>query len=156
MSVFYMGFSLEDDSKEMKEEVIVQLKDDSRETRNNLMIENVGVNCFDLETEFDFWPIQHPTEPSHEDGPVQCPMPHSSRQINDERMQDKRFSDHKKSEAKSVIHKDNNALEATEPTIRSVRKRHYDHTNTIIPLLPVSPYQKTIFSKLEQVHKFES
>lgn len=66
----------------MKEEVMVQLNDDSRENTNNLMIKNVGINSFDLVTDFDFWPIQHPTEPSHEDRPVQCPMPHSSSLIN--------------------------------------------------------------------------
>ncbi|KAJ0439770.1 hypothetical protein HanHA300_Chr16g0629151 [Helianthus annuus] len=80
MSVLYMGCSLENDL-EMKEGVVIQLKDDSRESINNMMIENVGVNGFDFDTEFDFWPIQHPTEPSHEDRPVQCPMPHSSHLI---------------------------------------------------------------------------
>ncbi|KAI3671874.1 hypothetical protein L1987_87071 [Smallanthus sonchifolius] len=152
MSLVYMGFSLGDDL-EMKERRVVQMKDDTRESRNN---------GFDLETEFDFGPIQHPTEPSHEDRPVQCPMPHSSHLINDEKMQDDRFVDHKKSEAKTVLHKDNNELEVVErPAIRMVRKRHHDHTNTIIPLHPMSPmhpysHQKTVFNKLQQIHKFES
>lgn len=66
----------------MKEEVVVNLKDDSRESRNNGMIENVEIKGLDFETEFDFWPIQHPTEPSREDRPVQCPMPHSSQLSN--------------------------------------------------------------------------
>lgn len=66
----------------MKEGVVVQLKDDIIEIKNSEMVENVGINGFDLETEFDFCPIQHPTEPSHEDRPVQCPMPHSSHLIN--------------------------------------------------------------------------
>ena len=26
----------------------------------------------------EFWPIEHPMEPSDEDRPVKCPMPHSS------------------------------------------------------------------------------
>ncbi|KAI7748982.1 hypothetical protein M8C21_033899 [Ambrosia artemisiifolia] len=160
MSVVYMGCALEDDL-EMKEGVVVQLKDDRREGRNNFMIENVGINGFDLDTELDFWPIQHPTEPSYEDRPVQCPMPHSSRLIKDERMQDDRFSDQKKSKAKKVLHRDFKALEATEPALKMVRKRHHDHTNTIMPLLPTSsvyPYlhQQPIFSNLQQVPKFES
>ncbi|KAJ0435787.1 hypothetical protein HanIR_Chr17g0897231 [Helianthus annuus] len=92
-----MGLSSGDGDHEMKEGVVIQLKDDSREDQNNMMIENVGIKgieiepCFDLEPEFDFWPIQHPTEPSHEDRPVQCPMPHSSHLISDDRMQDDRF-----------------------------------------------------------------
>ncbi|KAI3796271.1 hypothetical protein L1987_38938 [Smallanthus sonchifolius] len=161
MSLVYMGFSLGDDL-EMKEGMVVQMKDDTRESSNNLKIENVEINGFDLETEFDFWPIQHPTEPSHEDRPVQCPMPHSSHLINDEKMQDDRYAGHKKFEAKTVLHKDNNELEVVErPTIKMVRKRHHDHTNTIIPLHPMSPmypysHQKTVFNKLQQIHKFES
>ncbi|KAK1425493.1 hypothetical protein QVD17_20845 [Tagetes erecta] len=138
MSVVYMGFSLEDDL-EMKEEGMVQPKIDSRENTNNLMIKNVGINSFDLVTDFDFWPIQHPTEPSHEDRPVQCPMPHSSNLINNERMQDGRFLDHKILKAKTLLCKGNNGLEARESAIRMVRKRHHDHTNTIIPLPPMSP-----------------
>ena len=31
-----------------------------------------GVEC-----EFEFWPIEHPTEPLDEDRPLKCPMPHS-------------------------------------------------------------------------------
>lgn len=77
-------------------------------------------------------------------------------------MQDRRFSDHKNSEAKTVLRIGNNGLEATKPTIRMVRKRHHDHSNTIIPLLPVSPplypylRQKSILNEPHQVHKFES
>ncbi|KAJ0462166.1 hypothetical protein HanHA89_Chr16g0680451 [Helianthus annuus] len=160
MSVLYMGCSLENDL-EMKEGVVIQLKDDSRESINNMMIENVGVNGFDFDTEFDFWPIQHPTEPSHEDRPVQCPMPHSSHLIKDERMQDDGFSDHKKPEAKPVLHRNFKALEATEPIMRMVRKRHHDHTNVFMPLLPTLPaysysHEKPVFNKLQQVPKFES
>ncbi|KAL7604849.1 hypothetical protein Lser_V15G15295 [Lactuca serriola] len=140
MSILDMGSSFLDDL-EMKEGVVVQLKDDTG---------------FDLEPEFEFWPVQHPTEPSHEDRPVQCPIPHSSHLINDEKMQDDRFSDRKRPEV-------------TEPpaaTIRTVRKRHHDHTDTIAPLLQtptvaVYPHlhQKmntTVFNKFHQVHRFES
>ncbi|KAI3719887.1 hypothetical protein L6452_20792 [Arctium lappa] len=157
MSVFYMGFSLADDL-EMKEGMMVQLKDESI---SNGMIENVGVNGFDFETEFEFWPIQHPTEPSHEDRPVQCPMSHSSPLINDERMQDDRLAERKRPEASTVVHKENSALEATETPIRTVRKRHHDHTNTITPLLQTLPVSHqnmnaAVLNKLQQVHRFES
>ncbi|KAF5757394.1 hypothetical protein HanRHA438_Chr17g0836501 [Helianthus annuus] len=136
-----MGLSSGDGDHEMKEGVVIQLKDDSREDQNNMMIENVGIKgidiepCFDLEPEFDFWPIQHPTEPSHEDRPVQCPMPHSSHLISDDRMQDDRFSDRKRPEAKTTLHKENNELSAIKPPVRMVRKRHHDHTNAVISLL---------------------
>ncbi|XP_076945678.1 uncharacterized protein LOC143616855 [Bidens hawaiensis] len=160
MSVVYMGCSLEDDL-EMKEGVVIQLKQDTRESSSNSMIENMEVNGFDLEPEFDFWPIQHPSEPSHEDRPVQCPMPHSSHLIKDERLQDDRFSCQTKSEAKLVLNKDDNVLEARKPAMRMVRKRHHDHTNTILPSLPMSPlcpysHQKAVFNKIQQVPKFES
>ncbi|XP_024988402.1 uncharacterized protein LOC112523154 [Cynara cardunculus var. scolymus] len=139
-------------------EGVVQLKDESI---SNGMIENVGVNGFDFKTEFEFWPIQHPTEPSHEDRPVQCPMSHSSPLINDERMQDDRFSERKRPEASMAVHKENSAQEATEPAIRTVRKRHHDHTNTITPLLQALPVSHqnmntTVLNKLQQVHRFES
>ncbi|KAI3818359.1 hypothetical protein L1987_12164 [Smallanthus sonchifolius] len=114
------------------------------------MTENVGIEGFDLEPEFDFWPIQHPTEPSHEDRPVQCPMPHSSHLISDERMQDDRFSDRKRPVAKTVLHKETNALEAIEPPIRMVRKRHHDHTNTIIPLLQTPPVDPRLHQKVDK------
>lgn len=139
-----MGFSLADDL-EMKDGVVIHLKDDNTEFLNN--------NGFDLETEFEFWPVQHPTEPSHEDRPVQCPIPHSSHLIKDERMQNDRFSERKRPEI------------AEPPAIRTVRKRHHDHTDTIAPLLlqspPVCPHlhQKmntSVFNKLHQVHRFES
>ena len=65
----------------MKDDMVIELKDDTRESRNTIMIENVGINGIDFEAEFEFWPIQHPSEPSHEDRPVQCPMPHSSHLI---------------------------------------------------------------------------
>ncbi|KAK1412094.1 hypothetical protein QVD17_33077 [Tagetes erecta] len=134
--IHVMGLSsVDDDDIEMKEGMVVQLKEDTEENRNNLMIEDVGMMVFDLEPEFDFSPIQHPTEPSHEDRPVQCPMPHSSHFISDERMQDHRSSHRKKPEAKIVLDKENNALKAIESPIRMVRKRHHDHTNTITPLL---------------------
>ncbi|KAJ9563507.1 hypothetical protein OSB04_008667 [Centaurea solstitialis] len=142
----------------MKEGVVAQLKDGSI---SNGMIENVGVNGFDFEPEFEFWPIQHPSEPSHEDRPIECPISHSSPVINDKRMQDDRFSERKRSEASMVIHKQISALEATEPVIRTVRKRHHDHTNTITPLLqklPVSHQNMnaSVLNKLQQVHRFES
>lgn len=31
-----------------------------------------------VEGEVEFWPIEHPVEPSDEDRPVKCPIPHSS------------------------------------------------------------------------------
>ncbi|XP_076936740.1 uncharacterized protein LOC143604022 isoform X1 [Bidens hawaiensis] len=134
MSILDMGSSFLD-NLEMKEEEMIQLKDDSRENRNNLMIENVGIKSFDLEPEYDFYPIQHPTEPSQEDRPVQCPMPQSSNLISDERMQDDRLSERKRPEAKMLLHRENNELKAIDPPVRMVRKRHHDHTNIIIPFL---------------------
>lgn len=65
----------------MKDDMVIELKDDTRESRNTIMIENVGINGIDFEAELEFWPIQHPSEPSHEDRPVQCPMPRSSHLI---------------------------------------------------------------------------
>ncbi|XP_076953626.1 uncharacterized protein LOC143627757 isoform X2 [Bidens hawaiensis] len=137
--MYVMGLSSVDDDLEMKEAEVIQLKDDNRENRNNLMTENVGIKSFDLEPELDFYPIQHPTEPSHEDRPVQCPMPHSSNLISDERMQDDRLFDRKRPEAKMLLHKENNELKAIGPPVRMVRKRHHDHTNIIIPLLQTPP-----------------
>ncbi|KAI7727135.1 hypothetical protein M8C21_008087 [Ambrosia artemisiifolia] len=169
MSILDMSSSFLD-NLEMKEGVVIQLTDDNREDRNNMMIENVGIKGFDLEPgfdiepEYDFWPIQHPTEPSHEDRPVECPMPPSSHLINDgiqdERMQDDRLSNRKRPEARTILHKENNELKATKPPVRMVRKRHHDHTNVVIPLLqmpPVHPHlhQKdgeTVFNKSGSNH----
>ncbi|KAK9074454.1 hypothetical protein SSX86_007052 [Deinandra increscens subsp. villosa] len=134
MSILDLGSSFLD-NLEMKERVVIQLTDDRRDVKNNLMIENMGINGFDLEPVFDFGPIQHPTEPSNEDRPVQCPIPNSSHVISDERMQEDRFPNRKRPEAKTVLHKEDNALKATESPVRMVRKRHHDHTNAIIPLL---------------------
>nr|XP_043626690.1 uncharacterized protein LOC122598155 isoform X2 [Erigeron canadensis] len=164
MSVLDMGSSFLDDL-EMKEGMMVQKKDEIRGSRNNETIENVRTSGFDFETEFEFWPIQHPSEPSHEDRPVECPMPHSSHLINDERTQDDQFSERKRPEASTVLHKENDAREATEPRpIRTVRKRHHDHTNTITPLMQPPPtfsqlpqnMDTMVFSKIQQVHKFKS
>ncbi|XP_071736309.1 uncharacterized protein [Rutidosis leptorrhynchoides] len=166
MSVFYMGFSLGDDLVEMKEDLVLKLNDERRESRSNVTIENSDINGFDFDTEFDFWPIQHPTEPSREDRPVECPMPHSSRLSNDDdMMQEDRFLECKIPEGSIVHYQENGARETTEPTIRAVRKRHHDHADTITPLLQTLPVyhhsfhntnNTTIFNKCQQVHKFES
>ncbi|CAI9761932.1 unnamed protein product [Fraxinus pennsylvanica] len=34
------------------------------------------------ESSFEFWPVQHPSEPPEEDRPVECPMPAGSSVIN--------------------------------------------------------------------------
>ncbi|KAL4586475.1 hypothetical protein LXL04_011111 [Taraxacum kok-saghyz] len=141
MSILDIGSSFMDDL-EMKEGVVVQLNDDVKEMSRN--------NGFDLETEFEFWPVQHPTEPSHEDRPVQCPIPHSSHLITDDR-----FSEQKRPEV----------TEASP--IRTVRKRHHDNSDSIAPLLqlqtPTVDYHQlhqkmntTVFNKFHQVHRFES
>ncbi|KAM0013988.1 hypothetical protein Hdeb2414_s0039g00734911 [Helianthus debilis subsp. tardiflorus] len=50
-------------------------------------------------------------------------------------MQDDRFSDRKRPEAKTTLHKENNEPSAIKPPVRMVRKRHHDHTNAVISLL---------------------
>lgn len=38
----------------------------------------MDVRSHGVEGEVEFWPIEHPMEPSDEDRPVKCPMPDSS------------------------------------------------------------------------------
>lgn len=84
--------------------------------------------------------------------------------LQDERMQDDRLSERKRREASMIHQKESSALEATEPRIRAVRKRHHDHTDTITqklqtPSIDLHLHQKmntAVSDKLQQVQRFES
>lgn len=84
--------------------------------------------------------------------------------LQDERMQDERLSERKRREASVIHHKESSALEATQPPIRAVRKRHHDHTDTITqklqtPSIDLHLHQKMntpVSDKLQQVQRFES
>lgn len=79
-------------------------------------------------------------------------------------MQDGRFSERKRPEALTILHKESGAFEPMGPPSRTFRKRHHDHTNTVTPLLqrpPVHPHlhqdiNTIVFNKFEQVHRFGS
>uniref|UniRef100_A0A5B6YTK8 Uncharacterized protein n=1 Tax=Davidia involucrata TaxID=16924 RepID=A0A5B6YTK8_DAVIN len=119
-----------------------------------------------VESEVEFWPIEHPIEPLDEDRPVKCPMPDSS-VMNDGRMHEERFSEslRKRAELSAVVNKEGMVVAAAEPPVRAARKRHHTLTRrdqTISPLLRMPPLYPlptqniTIFHILKHFNKFES
>ncbi|MED6174385.1 hypothetical protein PIB30_068568 [Stylosanthes scabra] len=122
----------------------------------------------------DFFPVEHPMEPTDEDRPVKCPMPESSVINNDGGVHDKRYSEslRKRGEISetTVDAGGRVATMDTEPSARGVRKRHHPLTHggdlVMTPLMtmptpppppPPLPSQQniTIFEMLQQLDKFQ-
>ncbi|KAM7463365.1 hypothetical protein LguiA_031486 [Lonicera macranthoides] len=116
-----------------------------------------------VESEFEFWPIEHPTEPLDEDQPVKCPVPGSS-VTNNRRTQ--RGNRSLRAELSTSVKKEERLVAVPEdPPVRAVRKRHHNLTHgdhIMTPLLrmpphyPYPPQSITIFDVLQQLNKFES
>ncbi|GAA0147493.1 hypothetical protein Leryth_002924 [Lithospermum erythrorhizon] len=81
------------------------------------------------ESEFEFWPLEHPTEPSEEDKPVKCPMPYSSAANNNSRESDQLMmhdSLRKRTEfSTTTTNRGRISIELGEPPAQAVRKRHH-------------------------------
>ncbi|KAA8532412.1 hypothetical protein F0562_032450 [Nyssa sinensis] len=146
-----------------KKESLTPLIDETRETRHRSGME---VHRNGVESEVEFWPIEHPIEPLDEDRPVKCPMPDSS-VINDGRMHKEQFSENlrKRTELSTIMNKEEMVVLTRQAPVRAARKRHHTLTHgdqTITPLLRMPPLYPlptqniTIFQMLQQFNEFES
>ncbi|XP_020975621.1 uncharacterized protein LOC107632098 isoform X1 [Arachis ipaensis] len=122
------------------------------------------------ENNTDFFPVEHPMEPTDEDRPVKCPMPESSViNNNDGGVHDKRHAEslRKRVEiSEATVEGGRVATLDTEPRARGVRKRHHTLTHggdlVMTPLIrmptppPLPSHQNiAIFEMLQQLDKFE-
>ncbi|KAM7487821.1 hypothetical protein LguiB_025305 [Lonicera macranthoides] len=117
-----------------------------------------------IECEFEFWPIEHPTEPLDEDRPLKCPMSHSPSLTNDSKIERQWKSAEVSAEAEMGAEE---GPPPPRPAVGGLRKRHHKLTqeedHTITPLLRMPqlyPYQQphdiTIFDMLHHFNKFQS
>ncbi|XP_050374193.1 uncharacterized protein LOC126791761 isoform X2 [Argentina anserina] len=128
------------------------------------------VDLFD----FEFWPIEHPSEPPDEDHPLKCPMPDSS-VINDggtARVSESNYNSslpRKRTEVSSPGFTDEMVDQPPVPVsvpVRAVRKRHHTLTrgggdHIISPLRRMPPHPPrplpaqsiTVFQMLQQLDK---
>ncbi|XP_057962862.1 uncharacterized protein LOC131154239 [Malania oleifera] len=155
-----MGFSYGDDlGKKESEVAVIYETGNSREERGMDVRHGVESNA-------EFWPIEHPMEPPDEDRPVKCPMPGSSA-LNNGGMHEKQFAESlgRRAELSAVVNEEGMVVVAAEPPVRVVRKRHHTLTgrdHTIVPLIrmpllpPLPVHNITIFEMLQQLDKFES
>ncbi|MED6193648.1 hypothetical protein PIB30_021624 [Stylosanthes scabra] len=133
-----------------------------------------GMEVHHNENNTDFFPVEHPMEPTDEDRPVKCPMPESSVINNDGGVHDKRYAEslRKRVEISETTVDGGGGRVATmdtEPPTRGVRKRHHTLTHggdlVMTPLMtmpappppPPLPSQQniTIFEMLQQLDKFQ-
>ncbi|KAM5567869.1 hypothetical protein ABKV19_015779 [Rosa sericea] len=124
--------------------------------------------------DFEFWPIEHPSEPPDEDHPLKCPMPDSS-VINDGgtgRVSESNYNSsmpRKRTEVSSAAFMDEMVDQPPVPVpvpVRAVRKRHHTLTrgggdHIISPLRRMPPHPPrplpaqsiTVFQMLQQLDK---
>ncbi|XP_052204912.1 uncharacterized protein LOC127809822 isoform X2 [Diospyros lotus] len=145
-----------------KKESLIPVIDETSKARDRVRMDFCQNG---VESNTEFWPIEHPTEPPDEDQPVKCPVPDSSL-VNEEQFCD---SPRKRTELSAVVNKEGMmvvAAAAAEPPAQAVRKRHHaathrDHTVVNPPLRrpPVHPLPTrdfTIFQLLQPFNKSES
>ncbi|KAL2509746.1 uncharacterized protein Fot_33393 [Forsythia ovata] len=80
------------------------------------------------ESSFEFWPVQHPSEPPEEDRPVECPMPADSSVINGNNKLQQKF--YERSQRKPAVLNREKRLDLVVPTIGATRKRHHGEQMT--------------------------
>ncbi|CAI9779150.1 unnamed protein product [Fraxinus pennsylvanica] len=79
------------------------------------------------ESSFEFWPVQHPSEPPEEDRPIECPMPADSSVINGNNKLQQKFSE--RLQRNSAVFNREKRLDRVLP-IRATRKRHHGEPMT--------------------------
>ncbi|XP_054808938.1 uncharacterized protein LOC129311023 [Prosopis cineraria] len=166
----FMGFSCDNVLDEEQSEVHLTDETVATQQRTLALMEVRHHQQQGVESEADFWPVEHPLEPRDEDRPVKCPMPQSS-VINEGGVQEKRFAEsiRKRVEASAEMAERGRreGMEADPPDLaRAVRKRHHTLTQEgeleitpfirTPPLPPLPSQNVTVFQMFQQVDKFDS
>ncbi|KAL8105779.1 hypothetical protein AgCh_029540 [Apium graveolens] len=109
------------------------------------------------ESDIEFWPIEHPTEPLDEDRPVKCPVLNSI--LNNESLQYESFSDNLKKRAEPQSQEQQRVIApaAEAPILKTLRKRHHTQTSveehTCNPFLRMPPRDVIMYNMLQHFDK---
>ncbi|OWM69579.1 uncharacterized protein LOC116199165 [Punica granatum] len=116
--------------------------------------------------QMEFWPLEHPTEPSDEDQPVKCPISNSSA-INVAEMSKDRSTETARKRAEfTVTTRDREMItiaDAGTLAARSDRKRHHTLTHGDIVITPIMrptpsppPNSACELTSLQMLHQTDS
>ncbi|KAL8105780.1 hypothetical protein AgCh_029540 [Apium graveolens] len=125
------------------------------------------------ESDIEFWPIEHPTEPLDEDRPVKCPVLNSilndsdsasykstcTKHAQNESLQYESFSDNLKKRAEPQSQEQQRVIApaAEAPILKTLRKRHHTQTSveehTCNPFLRMPPRDVIMYNMLQHFDK---